>query len=126
MQVHRAISQFMLVSAPTIAAGLIFLLVACSVGAISEFISKPVLKGFVFGSGLTIMVKQAQKLMGIPAGRENFSHQAGHVAIGIVLVLVAETPFVPGSRRCGQFIPARNAGRASGRTKPHIIAGGET
>jgi MFS superfamily sulfate permease-like transporter len=49
-----------LVSAATIGAGLIFLLGgALRLGAVSEFISKPVLKGFVFGLGLTIMVKQA-------------------------------------------------------------------
>src|SRR5215470_17101235 len=46
----------LLVSAATIAAGLIFLLGGLlRLGAVSEFISKPVLKGFVFGLGLTIM-----------------------------------------------------------------------
>jgi SulP family sulfate permease len=48
-------------------------------GAVSEFISKPVLKGFVFGLALTIMVKQAHKLMGIPGGKGNFFHQLWHV-----------------------------------------------
>jgi high affinity sulfate transporter 1 len=70
----------MLVSAATIAAGIIFLLGSLlRLGAVSEFISKPVLKGFVFGLGLTIMVKQAPKLMGIPAGQGNFFHQSWHV-----------------------------------------------
>jgi high affinity sulfate transporter 1 len=73
-----------LVSAATIAAGLIFLLGGVlRLGAVSEFISKPVLKGFVFGLGLTIMVKQAHKLMGIPAGQGNFFHQAWHVATSV-------------------------------------------
>src|SRR5271170_3114854 len=59
-----------LVSAATVAAGLIFLLGGVlKLGVVSEFISKPVLKGFVFGLGLTIMVKQAHKLMGTPGGQ---------------------------------------------------------
>ena len=60
-----------LVSAATIAAGLIFVLGGfLRLGAVSEFISKPVLKEFVFRLAHTIMVKQAHKLMGIPGGKE--------------------------------------------------------
>ena len=52
-----------LASAVTIAAGFLFLLGgALKLGVVSEFISKPVLKGFVFGLALTIIVKQAHKL----------------------------------------------------------------
>jgi high affinity sulfate transporter 1 len=73
-----------LVSAATIAAGVIFLLGGLlRLGAVSEFISKPVLKGFVFGLGLTIMVKQAHKLMGIPGGKGNFFHQSWHVVTSL-------------------------------------------
>ena len=73
-----------LVSAATIAAGMIFLLGGLlRLGGVSEFISKPVLKGFVFGLGLTIMVKQAHKLMGIPGGKGNFFHQSWHVVTSL-------------------------------------------
>ncbi len=59
-----------LASGATIAAGIIFLLGGLlKLGVVSEFISKPVLKGFVFGLALTIMVKQAHKLTGISAGK---------------------------------------------------------
>ena len=69
-----------LAAAATILAGLMFLLAgALKLGAVSEFISKPVLKGFVFGLGLTIMVKQAHKLLGIHGGQGNFFHQLWHV-----------------------------------------------
>jgi high affinity sulfate transporter 1 len=103
----------LLVSAATLAAGLIFFLGgALKLGAVSEFISKPVLKGFVFGLGLTIMVKQAHKVMGIPGGQGNFFHQAWHVltslgevnswtlavgaaAIATMFVLGAVVPRVP-------------------------------
>jgi sulfate permease, SulP family len=70
----------LLASAAAIAAGLIFLAGGfLKLGSVSEFISKPVLKGFVFGLALTIMVKQAHKLTGISAGQGNFFHQAWHV-----------------------------------------------
>jgi sulfate permease, SulP family len=69
-----------LASAATIGAGLIFLLAGLlRMGSVSEFISKPVHKGFVFGLALTIMVRQAHKLMGIPGGHGNFFYQAWHV-----------------------------------------------
>ena len=69
-----------LASAAAVTAGLIFLAGGLlKLGSISEFISKPVLKGFVFGLALTIMVKQGHKFMGISAGQGNFFHQAWHV-----------------------------------------------
>ena len=69
-----------LVSAATIAVGCLFLLGGVlNLGAVSEFISKPVLKGFVFGLALTIIVKQAHKFLGIPGSQGNFFHQSGHV-----------------------------------------------
>ncbi len=69
-----------LASGAAIAAGLIFLLGGVlKLGAVSEFISKPVLKGFVFGLALTIMVKQAHKLTGISAGKGNFFHLVWHL-----------------------------------------------
>ena len=68
-----------LVSAATIAAGGLFLLGGVlKLGAVSEFISKPVLKGFVFGLALTIIVKQAHKLLGIHGGQGNFFHLSWH------------------------------------------------
>jgi high affinity sulfate transporter 1 len=95
------------------AAGLIFLVGGIfKLGSVSEFISKPVLKGFVFGLGLTIMVKQAHKLMGVSSGQGNFFHQTWHVlsslnevnlwtlgigaaAIVIMLLLGAVAPRIP-------------------------------
>jgi len=69
-----------LVSAAAIAAGCLFLVGGVlRLGVVSEFISKPVLKGFVFGLALTIIVKQAHKLLGTPGGQGNFFHQSLHV-----------------------------------------------
>ncbi len=69
-----------LASGAAIAAGVIFLLGgALKLGAVSEFISKPVLKGFVFGLALTIMMKQAHKLTGISSGQGSFFRLVWHV-----------------------------------------------
>jgi sulfate permease, SulP family len=73
-----------LASGAALAAGIIFLLGgALKLGAVSEFISKPVLKGFVFGLALTIMVKQAHKLTGISGGHGNFFALVWHVATSL-------------------------------------------
>jgi len=75
-----SVQYALLASAAAVAAGLFFLLGGfLKLGSVSDFISKPVLKGFVFGLALTIMVKQAHKLMGISSGQGNFFHQAWHV-----------------------------------------------
>jgi SulP family sulfate permease len=102
-----------LASGAAIAAGIIFVVGGLlRLGAVSEFISKPVLKGFVFGLALTIMVKQAHKLTGISAGQGNFFHLAWHVitslkelspwtcavgaiAIAVMFLLAAVVPRVP-------------------------------
>jgi len=58
-----------LAAAVSLVVGLLFLLAGLlKVGFISDFISKPVLKGFVFGIALTIVIKQLPKLMGIEKG----------------------------------------------------------
>jgi SulP family sulfate permease len=103
----------MLASAATVAAGLIFLASGLlKLGSVSEFISKPVLKGFVFGLALIIMVKQAHKFMGIPGGHGSFFHQAwnvitslravnpwtlsvGTIALVIMYLLATVAPRVP-------------------------------
>lgn len=70
----------LLASAAAVAVGIIFMVGALfKLGSVSEFISKPVLKGFVFGLGLTIMVKQGHKLTGISNGQGNFFDLAWHI-----------------------------------------------
>jgi len=103
----------LLASAAAVAVGVIFIAGALfKLGAVSEFISKPVLKGFVFGLGLTIMVKQGHKLTGISGGQGNFFDQLWHilsslremnpwtvvvgaVALAIMIVLGTVAPRVP-------------------------------
>jgi high affinity sulfate transporter 1 len=73
-----------LASATAIAVGVLFVIAgAFKLGFVSEFISKPVLKGFVFGLGLTIMVKQAPKLLGIEAGHGDALQQAWQAIVAV-------------------------------------------
>ena len=103
----------LLASAAAVVAGALFPMGGLlKLGSVSEFISKPVLKGFVFGLALTIMVKQAHKLTGVSGGQGNFFHQTWHVitslqevnlwtlavaaiAIAVMFLLGAFAPRVP-------------------------------
>jgi sulfate permease, SulP family len=83
-------------------------------GFVANFISEPVLKGFIVGLALTIIVGQLPKLFGVPKGEGNFFeqlwHLAGHlgqtsgltllvglVSLALVLGLRRVAPVVPGS-----------------------------
>jgi len=82
-------------------------------GFISEFISKPVITGFLFGVGIDIIVRQAPKLFGIPGGSGNvFARIAqlisgiggtniwtlgiGLVSLSLILILRRYCPRIPG------------------------------
>jgi sulfate permease, SulP family len=68
-----------LASAVAIVLGLLFLVAGfLKLGFISDFISKPVLKGFVFGIALTIIIKQLPKLIGIEHGSGHAYMQVWH------------------------------------------------
>jgi high affinity sulfate transporter 1 len=83
-------------------------------GFLASFISEPVLKGFIIGLALTIMVGQLPKLFGVEKEEGNFFEQAWHfltelgdtqwrtllvgvTSLLIVLVLREVKPSVPGS-----------------------------
>ena len=48
-------------------------------GFVASFISGPVLKGFIIGLALTIMVGQVPKLFGVSKGSDDFFEQLGHL-----------------------------------------------
>lgn len=83
-------------------------------GFLSNFISEPVLKGFIIGLALTIMIGQVPKLLGIDKGEGEFFDQlwfvirhlgetqgltflVGGVSLAIVLVLREVNRAIPGS-----------------------------
>ncbi|MGA9566379.1 MAG: SulP family inorganic anion transporter [Candidatus Korobacteraceae bacterium] len=68
-----------LASAVAVVLGVLFMVAGIlKLGFISDFISKPVLKGFVFGIALNIIIKQLPKLLGIEPGRGHAYVQLWH------------------------------------------------
>jgi high affinity sulfate transporter 1 len=102
-------------AAVAITVGLIALLAGVlRLGFLANFISEPVLKGFIVGLALTIIIGQVPKLLGIEKGEGNFFEQLrdvvrhlgdtqlrtlviGLLSLAIVLVLRATVPAIPGS-----------------------------
>jgi MFS superfamily sulfate permease-like transporter len=83
-------------------------------GFLASFISEPVLKGFIVGLALTILIGQVPKLLGIEKGSGDFFQQLWHVithlgdtqgmtllvgalSLAVVLALRRFAPGVPGS-----------------------------
>jgi sulfate permease, SulP family len=83
-------------------------------GFLANFISEPVLKGFIVGLALTIIVGQLPKLFGVPGGSGDFFEKLwdllgelgatsaltlliGVVSLALVIVLKRVAPTVPGS-----------------------------
>src|SRR6476620_6915144 len=83
-------------------------------GFVANFISEPVMKGFIIGLALTIMVGQLPKLFGVEKGKGDFFEQLRHLlgelgstsgltlvvgvaALVVVLGLKTVAPVVPGS-----------------------------
>jgi sulfate permease, SulP family len=86
----------------------------CRLGFLAGFISEPVLKGFVIGLALTIIVGQLPKLFGVPKGEGDFFEQlwgflgeleetsgwtlvVGLLSLVLVIGLKEAVPVVPGS-----------------------------
>ena len=104
-----------LASAVAVVLGILFLIAGfLKLGFISAFISKPVLKGFVFGIALNIINKQLPKLLGIEQTNghayRQFWHTLTHLfqsnpwtiavgasALGLLFVLDRYVPRVPGA-----------------------------
>lgn len=62
----NAADRGMMATALTLIAGVIFLgLAAFRVGGLSDFISRPVLRGFTFGLAITIIIKQLPNIAGV-------------------------------------------------------------
>ena len=83
-------------------------------GFLANFISEPVLKGFIIGLALTIIIGQVPKLLGIEKEEGDFFEQlwgvithlgdthgltllVGALSLGVVLGLPSFAPAVPGS-----------------------------
>jgi SulP family sulfate permease len=71
---HGDVARFATLSATlALLTGLVLVLGGMlRLGVISDFVSKPVMTGFLFGLGLTIMIGQVPKLLGVDDGSGNF------------------------------------------------------
>ena len=103
-----------LASAVSLVLGVLFVVAGIlKLGFISDFVSKPVLKGFVFGIALNIVIKQLPKLLGIAPGQghaytqlwQTLIHAGGSnpwtVGVGavalILLFVLDRYPRIPGA-----------------------------
>ena len=104
-----------LTAALAIAVGVVALVAGLlRLGFLAQFISEPVLKGFIVGMALVIIVGQLPKLFGVEGGEGNVFEQTwslitslddtngatlliGTVCLALVLVLRRVAPLVPGS-----------------------------
>ncbi len=93
----------------TLLTGLILLVMAIlRLGLLANFISYPVMKGFLFGLALTIIIGQVPKLLGVEKGQGNFFEQAWHIItelgqisvvtiglslIAVIILFILETRF---------------------------------
>jgi SulP family sulfate permease len=93
----------------------------CRLGFLASFISEPVLKGFIIGLALTIIVGQLPKLFGVPKGDGNFFRQLWHFLRNLgdtqwrtLLVGMLSLALVLGLRRLAPTVPGFLVAAASG------------
>lgn len=90
-------------------AGLLLLAGVLRLGFIAQFLSRPVMEGFVFGLAIFVTVKQLPKLFGVPKGEGNSLQQLAHllthldetsavtlaVGVGALVLLVGAERYAP-------------------------------
>jgi high affinity sulfate transporter 1 len=71
---HGDVGRYAALSAAlALVAGIVLVLAGvCRLGAIADFVSKPVMTGFLFGLGMVITLAQIPSLLGIEPGEGNF------------------------------------------------------
>ena len=90
-------AQYMeLVAATAVVAGLIVMLIGLlKLGWLADFLSLPIVAGFMAGIGVIIITHQLPRVLGVPSGGESFisrlqwiSHQFGHVSTWSIVIAV--------------------------------------
>jgi high affinity sulfate transporter 1 len=97
-------------------------------GFLANFISAPVMKGFIIGLALTIIVGQLPKLFGIDKGEGDFFRQAWHLLTHLgqtsgltLLVGIASLALVLGLKRWVPVVPASLAAVLLGIAVVHMF-----
>lgn len=79
-----AAAQLMLAAALVATTGILFILAgAARLGGMSDFIARPVLRGFTFGLALTIVIKQLPKMLDVPIHHGDTLRVALDLLLGI-------------------------------------------
>ncbi len=98
-------------------------------GFLASFISEPVLKGFIIGLALTIMVGQLPKLFGVEKGSGDFFEQLWHLVkslggtSGLTLAVgLASLAVVLGLRRFAPVVPGSLVAVLLGIAAVHIFS----
>jgi sulfate permease, SulP family len=118
-----------LTAALAIATGVIALAAGLArLGFVANFISEPVLKGFIVGLALTIIIGQVPKLLGVPKGEGDFFSQLWHLithlgqAQGLTVVIgVASLAVVLALRRLAPIVPAPLVAVLAGILAVHVF-----
>jgi SulP family sulfate permease len=97
-------------------------------GFLASFISEPVMKGFIIGLSLTIMVGQLPKLFGVEKGEGDFFEQLWHLlgelgsTSGLTLVVgVAALVVVLGLKRVAPAVPSSLLAVLGGIVAVHLF-----
>ena len=83
-----------LVAATAVVAGIIVMAIGLlKLGWLADFLSLPIVAGFMAGIGVIIITHQLPRVLGVPSGGESFvsrlqwiSHQFGHVSVWSVVI----------------------------------------
>ncbi len=79
-----AAAQLALAAALVATTGVLFILAgAARLGGMSDFIARPVLRGFTFGLALTIVIKQLPKILVVPVSHSDTPHVALDLLTGL-------------------------------------------
>ena len=120
--VQLTITMALTVGIAALVAGLLRL------GFLANFISEPVMKGFIIGLALTIMVGQLPKLFGVEKGEGDFFEQLRHLlgelgsTSGLTLVVgVAALVVVLGLKRVAPVVPGSLVAVLGGIVAVHLF-----
>ena len=107
-----------LVAATAVVAGLIVTTIGLlKLGWLADFLSLPIVAGFMAGIGVIIITHQLPRVLGVPSGGESFisrlqwiSHQFGHVSVWSVVIALGTLVVMVVGERLNAKLPWALAG----------------
>jgi len=107
-----------LVAVTAVVAGLIVMIIGLlKLGWLADFLSLPIVAGFMAGIGVIIIAHQLPRVLGVPSGGESFvsrlqwiSHQFGHVSTWSIVIAVGTLVVMVVGERLNAKLPWALAG----------------